>query len=96
MSRTDPPKIIDLTERLRRTRRRELVCALLALWAQYFSLGTLLLYGLLRYAVCRSAPLGTYCGPLVLLWPLSYALLLASWCADRRRPDRDPGERDDF
>ena len=56
---------------------------LLALWTQYLSLGVLALYGILRAVVCRGAPLGTYCGPLALLWPLSYGLLLVSWMTDQ-------------
>lgn len=83
MYQTEPPKVIDLTARLRRARRRERARILLALWTQYLSLGALVLYGVLRAAVCRGAPLGTYCGPLVLLWPLSYGLLLASWGTDQ-------------
>ena len=80
-------KIIDLTPYLRQTRsyrRRELAYTLLALWTQYLSLGALVLYGLLRLAVCPEIPLGAYIGPLAVLWPASYALLLVSCCADRR------------
>lgn len=76
-----PSKVIDLTARLRQARHRQ-ICILLALWSQYLSLAVLVLYGLLRAVVCCGTPLGTYCGPLVLLWPLSYALLLASWGTD--------------
>ncbi len=76
-----PSKVIDLTARLRQARHRQ-ICILLALWSQYLSLAVLVLYGLLRAVVCCNTPLGTYCGPLVLLWPLSYALLLASWGTD--------------
>ena len=76
-----PSKVIDLTARLRQARLRQ-ICMLLALWSQYLSLAVLVLYGLLRAVVCCGTPLGTYCGPLVLLWPLSYALLLASWGTD--------------
>ena len=83
MCQTEPPRVIDLTARLRRARRRERAYILLALWTQYLSLGVLALYGILRAVVCRGAPLGTYCGPLALLWPLSYGLLLVSWMTDR-------------
>ena len=75
-------KLIDLTPRLRRDRLREALYPPLALWTQYLSLGALVLYGLLRLAVCPGMPLGTYSGPLFLLWPLSYILLLTSWLTD--------------
>ena len=67
-------KVIDLTPCLRRR----------ALWAQYLSLAVLVLYGLLRLVICPGTPLGAYSGPLFLLWPLSYLLLLTSWVTDMR------------
>lgn len=54
MCQTEPPRVIDLTARLRRARRRERAYILLALWTQYLSLGVLALYGILR-AVCAAA-----------------------------------------
>lgn len=75
-------RIIDLTPCLRRRGRRELLCEALAVWSQYLSLGVLVLYGLLRLTVCPGTPLGGYSGPLALLWPLSYALLLTSFLTD--------------
>ena len=83
MCQTEPPRVIDLTARLRRARRRERAYILLALWTQYLSLGVLSLYGILRAVVCRGAPLGTYCWPLELRWTLSYGLLLVSWMTDQ-------------
>ena len=55
---------------------------LLALWTQYLSLAVLLLYALLRVVLAGSIPLGQYSGPLSLLWPLSFLLLLTSYCSD--------------
>ena len=77
-------KVIDLTPRLRRRRRdrrRALLHTVLAVWTQYLSLGCLLLYVPLRGAL--GVPLGHYSGPLFLLWPTAYLLLLASFCFDR-------------
>ena len=77
-------KVIDLTPRLRRRRRdrrRALLHTVLAMWTQYLSLGCLLLYVPLRGAL--DVPLGRYSGPLFLLWPAAYLLLLASFCFDR-------------
>lgn len=76
-------KVIDLTPCLR-LRRRAALYAPLALWAQYLSLAVLVLYGLLRLVICPGTPLGAYSGPLFLLWPLSYLLLLTSWVTDMR------------
>lgn len=86
MERIAPSKVIDLTPYFiqeRRTGRREWLHTVLALWTQYLSLAVLVLYGLLRLTVCRGAALGCYSGPLALLWPLSFALLLTSYLADR-------------
>ncbi len=85
MERTTPQKVIDLTPYLvqtRRARRRDQLYTVLALWTQYLSLAVLILYGLLRLTVCRGAALGCYSGPLALLWPLSFALLLTSYVSD--------------
>ena len=79
----EPGKVIDLTPCLRR-RRRAALYAPLALWTQYLSLAVLVLYGLLRLVICPGTPLGAYSGPLFLLWPLSYLLLLTSWVTDMR------------
>ena len=88
MCQTEPPRVIDLTARLRRARRRERAYILLALWTQYLSLGVLALYGILRAVVCRGAPLGTYCGPQALMLPLSNCLLLFSWITDQHRREK--------
>ena len=77
----EPGKVIDLTPCLR---RRAALYAPLALWAQYLSLAVLVLYGLLRLVICPGTPLGAYSGPLFLLGPLSYLLLLTCWFTDRR------------
>lgn len=84
MRQTSSAKVIDLTPYLRRARRRELARLLLGIWTQYLSLGALILYGLLRALACPGVPPGAYSGPLVLLWPASFLLLLASCAADRR------------
>ncbi len=85
MERSELSNVIDLTPYLaeaRRDRRRERLYTVCALWTQYLSLAVLLLYGLLRLTVCRHAALGCYSGPLALLWPLSFALLLTSYLSD--------------
>lgn len=82
MEYTTVGKRIDLTAHLRRVRRQERVYTFLALWTQYLSIGSLALYGLLRIAACPGIPLGRYHGPLVLLWPAAYLLLLTSWISD--------------
>lgn len=80
-------KVIDLTPCLRRSRRAALY-APLALWTQHLSLAVLALYGLLRLAVCPGTPLGAYSGPLFLLWPVSYFLLLTSYITDMLAAER--------
>lgn len=78
--------VIDLTPYLnqaRRDRRRDQVYTVLALWTQYLSAAVLVLYGLLRLVVCSSIPLGQYSGPLAVLWPISFILLLTSYVSDR-------------
>ena len=85
MYRTASEKVIDLTPHLRRQRLERLrlrACTVLALWTQYASLGVLLLYGLLRLLLCPGVPAGTYIGPLFVLWPLSFLLLLTSYVSD--------------
>ena len=77
MYEKDSGKVIDLSRCLRRR-----TAAPLALWTQYLSLAVLVFYGLLRLLICPGTPLGTYSGPLFLLWPLSYFLLLTSCVAD--------------
>lgn len=81
-----PSKVIDLTphlQRRRRNRRQAVLHMILALWTQYLSLGCLLLYALLRVVLTGSIPLGQYSGPLAVLWPISYFLLLASYSFDK-------------
>lgn len=83
--RSVPSRVIDLTpylRRRRRDRRQAVLHTLLALWTQYLSLAVLLLYALLRVVLAGSIPLGQYSGPLSLLWPLSFLLLLTSYCSD--------------
>lgn len=55
----------------------------LVLWSQYFSLGLLLLYGLLRVLLTPDVPPGEYGGLLSLLWPASYILLLVSTLSEQ-------------
>ena len=83
---TGASKVIDLTpyfQRRRRSRRRAALHTVLAVWTQYLSLGCLLLYALLRVVLTGSIPLGQYSGPLAVLWPISYFLLLASYSFDK-------------
>ena len=78
--------VIDLTpylNQVRRDRRRGQVYTVMALWTQYASLTVLMVYGLLRLTVCRAIPLGLYSGPLAVLWPLSFILLLTSYVSDK-------------
>lgn len=78
-------KVIDLApylRRCRRDRRRAALHTVLAVWTQYLSLGCLLLYAVLRPLLGGGAALGTYSGPLFLLWPASFFLLLTSYCSD--------------
>ena len=79
------PKIIDLAPYLRRRRRdcrQAALHTILAVWTQYLSLGCLVLYAVLRLPLGGGAALGTYSGPLALLWPASFFLLLTSYCSD--------------
>lgn len=82
---TQRTRVIDLTpylEENRRSRRRDQLYTLLALRTQQLSAAALALYGLLRLTVCRSAPVGQYSGPLSLLWPAAFFLLLTSYVSD--------------
>ena len=95
MYRDMSTKVIDLTPYLvqaRRTGRREALRDRIPLWTQYLSLGALALYGLLRAALCPGAPLGAYSGPLALLWPASFFLLLASCVSDQLLWRREAGQ----
>ena len=67
----------------RRQARRERLYFLLALLPQYLSLGALTLYALLRLLLAPEIPFSCYTGPLVLLWPAAYLLLLLSFLSDR-------------
>lgn len=78
-------KVIDLTPYLHRQAqkaRRLRLWAWVAVAAQYAAAGTLALYGLLRVLLCPGVALGTYTGPLAVLWAVSYLLLLVSFAAD--------------
>ena len=82
--RTTPSKVIDLTpylRRRRRHRRQAVLHTILAVWTQYLSLACLLLYAPLRMLLAGDSPLGQYSGPLALLWPASFFLLLTSYCS---------------
>lgn len=75
-------KVIDLTPRIRQNRRRDMLYTILALWTQYLSAGALALYGVLRLVLCAHIPLGSYTGPLAILWAVSFVLLLTSYVSD--------------
>jgi len=78
-------KVIDMTgyfHSRRRNRRQDALHRVLALWTQYMAVAALALYGLLRMTFFRQAAIGTYSGPLALLWPISFVLLLASYVFD--------------
>lgn len=75
-------QVVDLTPYLRRNRRRDVLYTVLALWTQYLSLGVLVLYGALRLLLCPHIPLGSYTGPLAVLWAVSFVLLLTSYVSD--------------
>ena len=85
MERTVSAKVIDLTPHLaqaRRSRRRDQMHVIFALWTQRLCVGVLVLYGLLRLTVFDAAPLGRYSGPLAVLWPVAFLLLLISYISD--------------
>ena len=78
-------EVIDLSPQLlqiRRSRRRARLHTVLALWTQYAAIGALLLYGALRLLISPGAAPGAYRGPLALLWPASFLLLLVSYASD--------------
>lgn len=78
-------KVIDFApylQRSRRAHRRDMMYTALALWTQYASLGVLVLYGLLRLVLCPQVAPGSYSGPLAVLWPVSFVLLLTSYVSD--------------
>lgn len=66
----------------RAQRRREKLYYLLAIIPQRLSLGTLILYALLRVLIAPDLPLTYYTGPLFLLWPLAFFFLLVSYISD--------------
>lgn len=75
--------ISHLKKHSREFSRQELLYTVLALWCQYLSFAALAVYGILRVLLATDVPLGQYSGPLELLWPVSYVLLLVSSAADR-------------
>ena len=66
-----------------RRERREKLYVIFALTPQYMALGALLLYALLRVLLTPQVPFSYYVGPLVLLWPAAYLLLLLSYVSDK-------------
>ena len=82
---TGASKVIDLTHLFHvapRSRGRVVLHMVLSVWTRYLPLVCLLLYTALRLPLGGGAPLGTYSGPLALLWPASFFLLLTSYCSD--------------
>lgn len=78
-------KVIDLAEARRRERaaqRRDRWYFLLAVVPQYLSLAALALYALLRVTVAAAVPFSYYMGPLTVLWPAAFLLLLLSYVSD--------------
>ena len=49
----------------------------------WVAMGALLLYALLRVLLTPQVPFSCYVGPMVLLWPAAYLLLLLSYVADK-------------
>jgi len=85
MERVMYSHVVDLSQQfiqIRRNRLRSRLHTVLALWTQYACVGTLLLYALLRVAVCPMIPLGRYSGPLAILRPVAFLLLLTSYVSD--------------
>ena len=84
MSRS-PCSVIDLAA-YRRERERQRRWArwyfLLALVPQRLALAALVLYGVLRLRLAAEVPFSYYTGPLCLLWPLAFVLLLVSYISD--------------
>ena len=87
MDQTVTEKIIVLTPHTKTEPKkfcpRRLLYTILALWCQYLSLAALALYTVLRLLLAPDVPPGQYSGPLELLWPVSYVLLLTSFLSDR-------------
>lgn len=75
-------KVISFRAAQRRARRERLY-VLLALTPQYMALGALVLYALLRLVLTPHIPFSRYTGPLFLLWPAAYVLLLVSYVSDK-------------
>ena len=85
MERTAQAKVIDMTlyfAQVRRSRRLDVMHTVLGLWTQYMAIGALVMYAVLRLVFCAGVPVGTYSGPLVLLWPVSLLLLATSYFSD--------------
>ena len=77
--------MIDFTARRRereRQRRRQQLYFLLALVPQRLALAALVLYGVLRLLLAPEVPFSYYTGPLSILWPLAFCLLLTSYISD--------------
>ncbi len=75
-------KVLSFRAAQRRARREKLY-VLFALTPQYMALGALALYALLRLLLTPHVPFTCYTGPLFLLWPAAYVLLLVSYVADK-------------
>ena len=70
------------SQAVRRERRWERIYFLFARLPQYLSLGALALYAVLRLLLVPEVPFSYYIGPLSVLWPLSFFLLLLSYVSD--------------
>lgn len=78
-------KVIDFAAYRRREKariRKERLYFFLAVIPQYLSLAALVLYGVLRLLFAADVPFSYYVGPLTLLWPAAFFLLLTSYVAD--------------
>ena len=78
-------RVIDMTayfEQTRRNRRQDKLHTVLALWTQYLSIAALVLYALLRLVLHTGTPVGTYSGPLAVLWPVAFVFLAVSYFSD--------------
>ncbi len=77
--------VIDFTAHRRmrvRERRRALWYFLLALLPQRLAMAVLGLYGVLRLLLAPEVPFSYYTGPLSILWPVAFFLLLISYVSD--------------
>ncbi len=77
--------VIDLTACRReraRDQRRQRWYVLLALVPQRLSAAVLALYAALRLLLTPQVPFSCYIGPLSVLWPLAFGLLLLSYVSD--------------